>query len=195
MASTPTTSACIEDIVSIDAENKGSNGSKPNQQRLLGAYYTPGTVAKALASWALASRDTTVLDPSFGGCAFLTAATSILAGKGVNEPGRLVFGIDIDKACLKYVRDRSDLLDKNCVFRDFLACSPHDVRGAPFGAILGNPPFVRHHWLKGAARRAARASVTRSGVHLPETANTWAYFLIHSLQFLAEGWSTRNAGA
>ena len=155
-------------------------------RRRLGAYYTPDPLAEVLAKWALAPGKGTVLDPSFGGCAFLNAATSVLAGKGVPEPGRLVFGVDVDPSCLEYVRSSGNLVDKNCIVRDFFAVSPEDLHGAPFQAVIGNPPYVRHHWLKGTTRKAARTAVDDAGVALPARASAWAYFLVHALSFLAE---------
>ena len=49
-------------------------------KRLLGAYYTPDALANILAKWALVAERGTVLDPSFGRCAFLSAAAKILGG-------------------------------------------------------------------------------------------------------------------
>ena len=155
-------------------------------RRLRGEYYTPKAVADILTEWALAQRQGTVLDPSFGGCAFLNSAAKVLARKGVRHPGRLVFGVDIDGSCLDHVRSSENLVENNCVVRDFLALSPKDLRGAPFRAIVGNPPYVRHHWLNGATRDAGRAAMDAAGVSLPATASAWAYFLVHALSFVAK---------
>ena len=159
--------------------------SSVDRQRLLGVYYTPEALAGVLAKWALAPGRGTVLDPSFGGCAFLNAATRVLASKGVSEPGRLVFGVDVDPLCLEYVRGSRNLVEKNCMVRDFLSLSPKDLHGAPFEAVIGNPPYVRHHWLNGTTREAGRAAVAAAGVRLPARASTWAYFLVHALSFIA----------
>lgn len=160
---------------------------KIDRRRLLGAYYTPEDMARILVRWALSDGTGTVLDPSFGGCAFLYAAAKVLAERGVSEPGRLVFGVDVDPACVEYVRNSEKLIEDNCIVRDFLEVSPADIPGAPYRAIVGNPPYVRHHWLKGTTRSAARAAVTNSGVLLPARASTWAYFLVHAMSFLAPG--------
>ena len=160
-------------------------GVEIDRRRLLGAYYTPDDLAGVLTRWALVPGVGTVLDPSFGGCAFLNAAAKILATKGAENPGRLVVGVDVDPACVEYVRASEDLVEENCIVRDFLALSPANVSGAPFQAVVGNPPYVRHHWLKGPARSAARAAIGSSGVSLPARASTWAYFLVHALDFLA----------
>lgn len=151
---------------------------------MLGAYYTPNDVAGLLAHWAVINHDRRVLDPSFGGCAFMQAAASHLKGKGRRQPGRLVFGVDIDESCVRYVRESSGLIEDNVVFRDFLAIRPSELPGAPFHAIVGNPPYVRHHWLKDERRAVARRIAEESGQRLPETASLWAYFVLHALAFL-----------
>ena len=160
--------------------------SRINPRRLLGAYYTPDALASILATWALASGKGNVLDPSFGGCAFLNAATTILASKGISEPGKRVFGVDVDPTCIEYVRKDQNLVEQNCIIRDFLSLSPQNISGAPFHAIIGNPPYVRHHWFNGTTRKAGRAAMAAAGVTLPETASAWAYFLIHTLSFIAK---------
>ena len=156
-------------------------------RRLLGAYYTPDELATVLANWAFKGGSGTVLDPSFGGCAFLYAAAKVLSDNGVPEPGRLVYGVDVDPSCLKYVHASGILAEENCIIRDFLTLSPDEISGAPFRAVIGNPPYLRHHWFNGAIREAARAAICNAGVKLPETASAWAYFLIHATGFLAEG--------
>lgn len=157
-----------------------------NPRRHLGSYYTPDALASILARWALAPGKGNVLDPSFGGCAFLNAATTILASKGISEPGKLVFGVDVDPTCMEYVCKDRDLVEKNFIIRDFLSLSPKDISGAPFHTIIGNPPYVRHHWFNGTTRKAGRASMAAAGVALSETASAWAYFLIHTLNFIAK---------
>ncbi|RJQ49889.1 MAG: hypothetical protein C4530_22450 [Desulfobacteraceae bacterium] len=163
------------------------NGSDVSLKRLLGAYYTPENLAEILVNWTLSDINGTVLDPSFGGCSFLTAATRVLAKKGIKEPSRLVFGVDVDPSCIEHVQNRHELRKENCIIRDFLELSPRELPGAPFKAIVGNPPYVRHHWLKGSRRDAARNAVETSGVPLPATASTWAYFLVHALSFIEKG--------
>jgi len=127
-----------------DAEDAGAlqiNGVSVPQRRLLGAYYTPDDVARLLAQWAVVGQGGRVLDPSFGGCAFMQAAASHLKRKGRRQPGRLVFGVDVDDSCMRYVRESPDLVVDNVVFRNFLAIRPSELSGAPFHAIVGNPPF------------------------------------------------------
>src|SRR5687768_16846971 len=42
-----------------------------DHKRSLGAYYSPEPYARVLVRWALAGRQQSVLDPSYGGCAVL----------------------------------------------------------------------------------------------------------------------------
>jgi adenine-specific DNA-methyltransferase len=160
------------------------NGVSVPQRRLLGVYYTPDDVAALLVQWAVVNHNGRVLDPSFGGCAFMQATASHLKRKGRRQPGRLVFGVDVDDSCVRHVRESFDLVEDNVVFRDFLAIRPSELPGAPFHAIVGNPPYVRHHWLKDERRAVARRIAEESGQRLPETASLWAYFVLHALAFL-----------
>lgn len=158
-----------------------------SRRRLLGAYYTPDDLATVLVRWALAGGSGPVLDPSYGGCAFLEAAVRVLSEKDPSKAGTGVYGVDIDPSCAETVRLSQRLKDANCIEGDFLTASPRDLSGSPYAAIVGNPPYVRHHWIKGDQRESARAVATDSTITLPATASLWAYFLLHSLRFLAPG--------
>jgi len=171
----------------LSAPAADGNGAQVARRRLLGAYYTPESLAAILVAWALDRETGTVLDPSYGGCSFLSAAVANLREKGVRRAGRLVFGVDIDSSCVEYARNGSGLVERNCVTGNFLALSPDDLPGSPFHAIVGNPPFVRHHWLGRETRLAARSLVDESAMELAATASTWAYFLLHALSFLDAG--------
>ena len=140
-----------------------------------------------LANWALSAGVGPVLDPSFGQGVFLNAAARVLNSKGILNPGRLVFGVDVDPACLEYVHGSGRLLNQNCVAHDFLTLSLKDLGQTPFQAVVGNPPYIRHHWLDETTRHMGRAAARAVGATLPETANAWAYFVVHALSFIAEG--------
>lgn len=156
-------------------------------RRLLGTYYTPEDLAMVLVRWALADGDGPVLDPSYGGCAFLEAAARVLCERDPSSPGARVYGVDIDPSCADTVRSSELLIEDNCLQRDFLAASSDHLPGRPYAAIVGNPPYVRHHWITGDQRESARAVAAASSVPLPATASLWAYFLLHSLSFLSAG--------
>ena len=115
----------------------------------------------------------------------MNAATKVLASRGISDPGRLVFGVDVEPSCLEYVRASSNLVERNCTISDFLTVLPEDLHGAPFQAVIGNPPYVRHHWLKGTTREAGSTAIEAAGIDLSRRASAWAYFLIHAMNFIA----------
>ncbi len=162
------------------------SGSVP-RRRLLGSYYTPDELATVLVRWALAEGDGPILDPSYGGCAFLEAAAQVLSEDDPSSAGARVYGVDIDPSCIETARASDLLIEDNCIKADFLAASIGDLPGSPYAAIVGNPPYVRHHWIAGEQRESARAVAAESSVPLPATASLWAYFLLHSLRFLTAG--------
>ena len=173
----------LDRVQSLDADGR-QHLPRVDSRRILGRYYTPDSLAEILACWALAGGTGTVLDPSYGGCAFLKAAARVLSKEGIENPGRLLYGVDVDPMCADAARRTMPLIEGNCITADFLSTTPGDLPGAPFRAIVGNPPYVRHHWLKGRQRENARAVVADSIVPLRATASMWAYFLIHALKFL-----------
>ena len=158
-----------------------------SRRRLLGSYYTPDRVASILSDWAITDACRTALDPSFGGCAFMAAAAESLRARGRVEPGAAVFGVDIDRRCVEYVKNDTRLREENVIVGDFLSLDPAEVSGYPFSVILGNPPFVRRHWMNESSRRNAFGVAAAFRETLPRTASLWAYFVLHSTEFLAPG--------
>jgi adenine-specific DNA-methyltransferase len=161
------------------------NEERRNKKQL-GQYYTPREVAEALTDWAILGSDTTVLDPSFGGCAFLYAALQVFQQRGVDQAGRQVYGVDVDpeaRAYLGSLLGAGGTADQ-FVSADFFEIRPNDLEGAPFGAVIGNPPYVRHHAIDGAAHEKAVASLAEVGLKIPGRASYWAFFVLHSLRFL-----------
>ncbi len=159
--------------------------SAPEQRKLLGAFYTEVETASAIARIALHNRDQTVLDPSFGGCAFLEAVRQRFTDLGRPRPMDRVFGVDVDPGALRYLSGVRGVRSAHFLVRDFLDVSP-EAFGARFDVVMGNPPFVRHHLLSDDSVRKGQARLL-GGLHVPRTADTWLYFFHHSLQFLKPG--------
>ena len=171
------------DLSSCQLQDEAGVGPR----RLFGIYYTPENLASVLVQWALADGRGPVLDPSYGGCAFLDAAAQVLSEMDISKAGKQVYGIDIDPSCANTARNSKRLVEANCLEGDFLATLPGDLPGSPYAAIVGNPPYVRHHWLRGDQLESARAVAADSAIPLPATASLWAYFLLHALKFLSPG--------
>ncbi len=156
-------------------------------KRALGAFYTPLPVARKLVDWALRPGVGTVLDPSFGGCSFLRAAADHLQANGVRRTARLVHGVDVDPLAQRHLArlNTGRSTRASAVIGDFFSLDVSKLVGAPFSAVVGNPPYLRHHVFAGEQRASARAATIGAAPQLSETTNAWAYFIVHALSMLA----------
>lgn len=109
------------------------------ERKRLGAYYTEADTADAIVRLALERADQRVLDPCFGGCAFLEAVRNRMSSLGSSRPMRNVFGVDIDRGARKYLESVRGAHAQQFLFEDFLRVEP-DVFGISFDVVLGNPP-------------------------------------------------------
>lgn len=157
-----------------------------SQRKRLGAYYTEADTADAIVSLALERTDQRILDPCFGGCAFLQAVRNRMSSLGSPRPMQHVFGVDLDRSARKYLESVQGARVPQFLFDDFLSVEP-DAFGLPFDVVLGNPPFVRHHLLQSKIIERAQASLP--DINIPRTADSWLYFFHHSLRFLKKGGS------
>ncbi len=163
-------------------------GTGPDRDpRRLGAYYTPDCVAAILAKWALPPSGGCLLDPSFGGCSFLRAGIAL--GQALNRQVE-IFGVDIDIEASRYAERLHEMgvPRSHITFADFFGLSREDLMGALYAdAIVGNPPYVRHHWQTTEMRDLANARSAKVGLNLSARADLWCHFIGHSLSFLRTG--------
>lgn len=157
------------------------------RRKALGLFYTPKWLADLLVSWACPSGTTNVLDPSFGGCAFLLSAYRELTSQGVEGAGAGLFGVDIDPGARQFARALLDVgvPSDNLEIDNFLTTT--FVADRQFDAVIGNPPYVRHHSLEDAVVDIAQQRLHRDGIVLPRTASAWAYFAIMAAQRVKVG--------
>ena len=71
------------------------------------------------------------------------------------------------------------------IIDDFFALDPRRI--PPVDVVVGNPPYIRHHWFQNESRERAAAALARQDVRLSGRANAWAYFLVHAGAFLHQG--------
>lgn len=155
-----------------------------NYVRENGIYYTPARLAIVLAEWGIRSPADTVLDPSYGGCAMLEAARQVLERLGAAEPGRMLYGVDLDPGASRYA---IELVDRGAtpahfIEQDFLALNRTDLPSVRF--VLANPPYVRHHRITEEAQAQARKVLMESDHILSKRASYWAYFVFRAMDFL-----------
>jgi adenine-specific DNA-methyltransferase len=60
-----------------------------------------------------------------------------------------------------------------------------DQLGGQFDAVVGNPPYIRHHLLTKELIERGRRSASAFGVELNGRSDSWTYFCAHLLTFLA----------
>ncbi len=157
-----------------------------NVRKRMGIYYTPDELTKIVTLWAIRSSDDTVLEPSFGGCGFITSANDRLSDLDAKNPTENVFGCDLDPNAFNHLEDAlGPKLPADHFLRcDFLKTDQTSWPEPAFTAIIGNPPYVSHHNMSKDQKRTARADIATNDIRLPGTASLWAYFVIHSMSFL-----------
>jgi hypothetical protein len=133
----------------------------------LGQVPTPPELAEAMARWVLARtpRPRTMLEPGAGGWAFSRAAHAL-------RPDLQITGVELDPT-------QPMLPGARRIVGDFLQ---DDTIAGPFDAILCNPPYVRHHHLETAYKRALGRRYGTSGL-----AGTHVHFLLRALELAAPG--------
>lgn len=160
--------------------------SELSLDRELGRYYTPNDVAEVLVDWAINGEAGALLDPSYGGCSFLAAGLRRLQLCTNGEAPGLIHGVDLDPEAKQHgnVLLARGVPTTNLRHGDFLTLTP-EAFGKSFRCVVGNPPYIRHHWLDDDVVREARAAAEDAGCRLPRTANSWAYFAVLSARLLA----------
>lgn len=173
------------EVHAVDVAVMSESSSDRQRRRELGIYYTPPEAAKTLARWAIRRPEETVLEPSFGGCAMLSAAVSVLRTLGNPDPSPQLYGYDVDAAAFEHLAQLGvDNGTGNFKKQDFLRASSVDLK---VNAVLANPPFVSHHRQSETQRRLTNKLRKKYLPALPRLASLWAFFVLHSMSFLRPG--------
>lgn len=157
------------------------------ERRKIGAFYTPEPLSQILSDWAIRSSLDVILEPSFGGCGFLQCAQDRLVDLGCREPRKQIYGCDIDPVAFDYLADvfQAPVDLSRFSQTDFLEVSPGGTWPETFSVVLANPPYIPYQEL-GTERRQALSSKRWPIEGVAGRASLWAYFLTHSLSFLAK---------
>lgn len=155
-----------------------------------GIFYTRSDLTDVLVAWSIRSPNDTALEPSFGGCGFVTALRTRLSSLGHISPLKNIFGCDVDRTAFSQHLPLS-FSDKkregHFLKADFLSLKPVDFGGKKFTAVIGNPPYVSQHNMYRAQRKSAVAIRKDSSFVLSSMASLWAFFVFHALRFLENG--------
>jgi adenine-specific DNA-methyltransferase len=162
-------------------------GSDVASRKLRGAYYTPPRLAGLLCNWVLALDPKRILEPSYGEGVFLREAEAKLLEKGVRDPGHRLHGVELEPTAATRLRESGlRLPEKHLRKADLLSLTPEHL-GGRFDAIIGNPPYIRHHLLTPDLAARGREGAERLGIKLNGRSDAWAYFCAHLVGFLADG--------
>lgn len=154
-------------------------GDSAELRKARGAFFTPLSVARFIADWAVRTAEDAVLEPSCGEAVFLHQA-----GRSGNHNGPLV-GVELHaESAIESERTlRAEGIKANIHVGDFFQ---HTEFGQ-YDAAIGNPPYVRYQGFSGEARARSREAALRAGVALTNLASSWAAFTIHSALHLRAG--------
>jgi adenine-specific DNA-methyltransferase len=146
-------------------------------------------VAQLLTDWAVVDSHTRVLDPSYGGCAFLNAAFLTLKKKGSPNPEKQIFGVDIDPTAENHL---SDLIAAGAAWQQYINQDFFDISAEHFGvpnfdAVVGNPPYIRYHDIPEKLQKRAEKRLADLGIKISGRASYWAFFLLYSMKLLRCG--------
>ena len=160
------------------------------RQKELGAFYTPGPIARELVTWAIRASSDTVLDPSFGSLAFLEAAEArleTLGARDAHDRGRL-YGIEVDDQAFAAAAARlwSRGASPTLVHQDFLSVRPGELVPA-VDVVVGNPPYLRYQGFNAQNACFPGLAAAAASVPLTRLASSWASFVVHAVRFVAAG--------
>lgn len=163
------------------------------KKKELGAYYTPPELCQALADWAIQRGDNDILEPSFGGCGFFDSCISRLLELGCHSPELKLYGVDIDSHAFNILNTKfctSIDTKQRFILDDFIQVKPSDFLVNRFDVVIGNPPYVSMHNMTEEQRKSCDRVLRNSPFSartMGRNASLWAFFLLHSLDFLREG--------
>ncbi len=148
-----------------------------------GQFWTPAWVAEAMVAYALAQGASHLFDPAVGAGAFFKAAKV-----WSEESGRPVSlsGMEIDALALNEAVENGLNADelRAVEIGDFVLSPPQRV----YPAIVGNPPYIRHHRLSAETKSALKALAKRLiGMTLDGRAGLHVFFILCALQQLEPG--------
>ena len=148
----------------------------PAVRRAAGAVYTPWAIVDLMVRWA-ASKGTPirVIDPGCGSGRFTIAAAKAF-------PKARLLACDIDPLAVLVLRANASVLgfahrlDAHVVEYRFLDIPPIEGRTL----YIGNPPYVRHHQISGAAKEWFAKTAAELGFKASRLAGLHVHFFLRT---------------
>jgi adenine-specific DNA methylase len=155
------------------------------RKKTLGAYYTPEALCEFLCRWAIQHPNDHVLEPSFGSGNILDAAYVTLEELGNTNPRRQLYGCDIDGTACTQVTKKG-YIKSHLINKDFLSTSPNEFTISKFETVIANPPYVSIRGISKHQVSKGKEIADKWNFAIDGKSSLWAYFIIHSLNFLKE---------
>lgn len=174
--------------VSLNSNSQNLDVRSLEDRRKLGAFYTPENISDILSNWAIRDRQSTILEPSFGGCGFLQSANRRLESLGASPSQNSIYGCDIDRVAFQYLSTvlGSPVDLDRFVHADFLKIGRPETWPVEFDCILGNPPYIPYQSLEAEYRRDLMARPWPVPL-IGGRASLWAYFVANAIALLKVG--------
>lgn len=170
-----------ESVFKIGSESEPAGGTVTYPDRKLrGGYYTPDSIAEALAEWVSLKSPTRVLEPSAGDGAFIQALSPRLA-----RSARITaIELSSEDAILADGRGGGQT-DTFC--GDFFSWYEANTPDQYFDAVIGNPPFIRFQDFPERHREVSFELMREIGLNPNRLTNAWAPFVAVGSRALREG--------
>ena len=151
-------------------------------QKLRGGFYTEPLIASFLARWVKVSKPKSILEPSCGDGAFLTA---IEKARITSLKRITACELNEEESVKASSRTNLPVVVKNVDFLRWYLIYAQNEEG--FDAVVGNPPFIRYQYLP--AEQQGLAEKIFAQLHLPFTkhTNAWVPFVLASIRLLRPG--------
>ena len=150
-------------------------------QKLRGAYYTPGQLAKAMVGLFSYEDIHTILEPSCGDGVFLDCLQT------ENFLNHRVVAVEIEADEADKVKARyDDAPNVSVLNRDFFEFYDEFHGRQWFDLILGNPPYIRYQYLTEKQREIQSQLLVSHGMKSNKLINAWVGFLVACTQMLSQ---------
>lgn len=135
-------------------------------RRRYGQFFTPEPIAELMLEWVGPVAQESLLDPAVGPGVFLRLARK-------RFPQANLVGVDIEPVALEAAKRSLGNEHMRLILQDFLTWRSDEQ----FGAIVANPPYLRHHDIHYASDIYGEIG-RRSGVVLSRLSNIYVLFIM-----------------
>lgn len=153
-----------------------------SEQKLRGGFYTEPVIASFLARWIKVPKPQSILEPSCGDGAFLSA----IEEARIPSLKRLT-ACELNTEEAEKAIARTDLpvkVQKTDFLRWYLFFAQNEER---FDAVVGNPPFIRYQYLPAEQQLLAERIFGQLKLPFTKHTNAWVPFVLASIRLLRPG--------